>query len=334
MVGVVGGAPRADRKSWLDRALSLISDVHAGEGVTALLLATNVFTLLAFYYVIKTVRDSLILSERGAEVASYSAAGQALLLLALVPAYGAFASRVNRIWLVSTVTLFFASHLLIFYLLGAAGVHVGIAFYLWAGVFNLVVIAQFWAFANDLYSNERGKRLFPVVGLGASLGAVIGAKATALAFAGIGPYRLMLIAASGLAASVALTLWANRRERAAGRDHAGERAEQPLDRKGSFQLVFTQRYLLWIALMAVILNLVNTLGEFMLNKLALQEALRTVHGGSTGQFLGTFKGNFFAWVNLIGFLFQLLLVSRIFKYIGVGRALFILPLVALGSYCL
>src|SRR5438270_1672507 len=147
MVGVVDGGPRADRKSWLDRALSVVSDVHPGEGVTALLLATNVFTLLAFYYVIKTVRDSLILSERGAEVASYSAAGQALLLLVLVPAYGAFASRVNRIWLVSSVTLFFASHLVSFYLLGARGVDVGIVFYLWSGVFNLGVFAPFFASA-------------------------------------------------------------------------------------------------------------------------------------------------------------------------------------------
>ena len=54
---------------------------------------------------------------------------------------------------------------------------IGVAFYIWVGVFNMVAVAQFWAFANDLYTTERGKRLFPLVGIGASLGALVGAGA-------------------------------------------------------------------------------------------------------------------------------------------------------------
>src|SRR5688500_9413011 len=141
MRGAVDTFPQPPRKTWLDRSLSLFTDVRAGEGVSALLLAANVFYLLAFYSVLKIVRDALILSEAGAVAASYSSAGQALLLLAFVPAYGAFASRVNRVWLISGVTLFFASHLIIFCALGLAGVRIGIAFYLWIGVFNMVAVA-------------------------------------------------------------------------------------------------------------------------------------------------------------------------------------------------
>ena len=118
--------------------------------MSALLLAANVFYLLAFYSVLKIVRDALILSESGAVAASYASAGQALLMLVFVPAYGAFASRVNRVWLVCGVTLFFASTCCIFAVLGLSGVRIGIAFYLWIGVFSMVVVAQFWAFANDL----------------------------------------------------------------------------------------------------------------------------------------------------------------------------------------
>ena len=66
----------------------------------------------------------------GAEVKSYSAAGQALLLLLVVPAYGLLASKVNRVRLITWVTLFFMSHLAIFYALAAAGVKLGIP--LWA----------------------------------------------------------------------------------------------------------------------------------------------------------------------------------------------------------
>ena len=331
-------------KSWLDRALSIVTDVHPGEGFSALLLATNVFSLLAFYSVLKIVRDSLILAEAGAVAASYASAGMALLLFAFVPAYSAFAARVNRLRLVCGVTLFFASHLLLFYLLGAAGVRVGVAFYLWIGVFNMVAVAQFWAFANDLYTNERGKRLFPLVGVGASLGAVIGSGATVL-FAGVGPYRLMLFAAAGLLIPVLLTIVVHRRERHASRDVDAAQAERPLAKTGGFQLVFSQRYLFLIAMLVLISNLVNTLGGFTLNTLIASEALKAVVPGGLGTrdltgaetaamkaLITTMSGGVQFSVNLLALILQAFLVSRIFKYLGIRGALFILPLVALGSY--
>jgi AAA family ATP:ADP antiporter len=324
-----------DNKSWLDRVLSIVTDVRAGEGGTALLLAFNVFCLLAFYYVLKTVRESLILSEGGAEVKSYSAAGQALLLVAFVPAYGAIASRVNRMRLISGVTLFFASHLVVFYLLGMAGVHVGVAFFLWIGIFNLVVIAQFWAFAADLYSRERGQRLFPLIGLGSSLGAWLGAELASALFVQLGPYRLMLFSAVGLTMCILLTLWANRREQSGPQQ--AKQAEAPIGKAGGFQLVLSSRYLLLIALLVVLLNVVNTVGEFLLGKLIVADAVRAVAAGTAGgltveTIIGRFYGNFFGWVNLCGFMFQLLLVSRVFKWVGVRGALFVLPCIALFSY--
>src|SRR5262245_46978012 len=137
-----------DDKSLLDRMLSVFTDVRAGEGLSALLLAANVFYLLAFYQVLKIVRDALILSESGAVAASYASAGMAAALFVFVPAYGAIASRVNRVWLISGVTLFFASHLLIFYALGSAGVRIGVAFYVWVVVFIMDDIVLLWTFTQ------------------------------------------------------------------------------------------------------------------------------------------------------------------------------------------
>jgi ATP:ADP antiporter, AAA family len=321
----------------LDRVLAIFADVRAGEGAGALLLAANVFCLLTFYSVLKIVREALILSEGGAEIKSYAAAGQALLLLALIPAYGATAARVNRIVLNTGVTLFFASHLLIFYLLGIAGVRVGVAFFLWIGIFNLVVIAQFWSFANDLYDSDQGRRLFPIVGVGASLGGVIGAAVTAFSFAGVGAYRLMLIAAAGLALPVVLTVWTNSRNRARRRSAALPSDEQPLARSGGFQLIFSQRYLLLIAGLVVMVNVVNTLGEFLMGTLIARDAAAAIANGTAGgasarDLIGTMSGQVQTWVNVLGFVLQAFLVSRIFKWIGVRGALLILPLIALGSY--
>jgi ATP:ADP antiporter, AAA family len=333
-------------RNGLERALSLVTDIHAGEGATALLLAANIFCIIAFYSVVKVVRDALILAESGAVIASYAAAGQALILLALVPVYGAVASRVNRVKLVCGVTAFFASHLVLFYLLGAAGTRLGIVFYLWAGVFNLIVTAQFWAFANDVYTSERGRRLFPIVGLGASLGAVVGAGLTYLGFEQVGAYRLMLIAAFGLLIPVGLTLWVNTRERRL-RDAASDpsdgnrsptaRAEAPLAPTGGFQLIFQQRYLTLIALLMVLVNVVNTLGGFLLNTIIVTEATTLVASGAAPglevrEVAGRLSAGIQTWVNTLGLLFQALLVSRIFKYMGVRGALFILPIIALGGY--
>ena len=329
------------KKSWLDRGLSLLTDVKAGEGATAMLLGANLFCLLALYYVLKPVRESLILSESGAVIKSYAAAGQALLLLVLVPAYGSLASRLRRIPLIGAVTLFFASNLIIFYFLGAAGVHLGVAFYLWLGIFNLMVPAQLWAFANDIYTKERGARLFPIVGIGSSLGAWVGALVAAQMFGRLGPYRLMLVGASGLVVCLLLTLWTNQRETSGGQDLDSQASlatvDQPLGKDGGFQLVMGQRYLLYIALLMVVLNTVNTVGEFILGSFVAAEAGRAVAAGTAGGldqagFIGSFYGSFYANVNLLGFLMQLFLVSRVFKYVGVRGALFVMPLVALASY--
>src|SRR5262249_29109606 len=245
---------RAAQKNWLDRSLSLFTDVQAGEGATALLLAANIFCFFTLYSVLKPIRSALILSESGAVAQSYAAAGQAALLLGLVLLYGAFASRVNRMRLITWVTIFFAANLVVFWTLGLLGLRIGIAFYIWLGIFNLMVPAQLWAFANDIYSTERGKRLFPIVGLGASIGAWVGAEFASEVFRSFGPYRLMLLAAGGLVACLALTFWVNRRERSREVE-AGQAepvAEQPLGKEGGFQLVLAQRYLLYIALLFVV----------------------------------------------------------------------------------
>ncbi len=105
----------------LDRALRLFADVRAGEGGTALLLALNVFLICLAYYFIKPIREALILSGEGAEVKSYAAAGQALLLLILVPAYGLLADRLPRRGLLNAVTAFFVVCLIGFYGLTQAG---------------------------------------------------------------------------------------------------------------------------------------------------------------------------------------------------------------------
>ncbi|MFN8653248.1 MAG: MFS transporter, partial [Gemmatimonadales bacterium] len=200
------------RTSPLDRALRLFSDVRPGEGATAVILTANVFLLLSAYYVIKPVREALILSSGGAEVKSYASAGQAILLLGLVPLYGLLADHLPRRRLLNVVTAFFIACLIGFWALARAKAPVGVPFFLWVGIFNLMVIAQFWSFANDLYSKDQGERLFPIVAFGGSLGAVGGSYLTSKLIPLLGIPELLLVAAAFLGLGALLTQWADRRE--------------------------------------------------------------------------------------------------------------------------
>src|SRR5205085_2197997 len=166
-MSAVGYRPPRDQKSALDRALSLFTDVRAGEGATAALMLFNIFLLLICYSVIKTVREPLILLGGGAEVRSYAAAGQAILLMGFVPLYSWFASRVDRARLLVGVTLFFVACIELFSAAVAARVpYIGVAFFVWVGIFNISLVAQFWSFASDIYSKDAGDRLFPVMVMG------------------------------------------------------------------------------------------------------------------------------------------------------------------------
>ncbi|MEP7325722.1 MAG: Npt1/Npt2 family nucleotide transporter, partial [Gemmatimonadota bacterium] len=344
----------------LDRFLRLFADVREGEGVSALLLMSNVFLILTSYLMLKVVREPLILAGGGAEVKSYSAAGQAVLLLVLVPLYGTLASRVPRKKLINWVTLGFALCLPAFYVLARLNVPLGIPFYLWVGVFSLMIIAQFWAFANDIYTTDEGKRLFPIVGFGASAGAVAGSLIAGWLIGPIGVYQLMLVASGVLIVSLVLTNLVDARERARREGHlpapdttaempAATTAEmgvattaemraagnQPGQKEGAFQLVFRHRYLLLIACMVLVLNWVNSLGEYIVSRTVTNAAHAAgMAAGSSAEkvFIGQFYASYTGIVNLAALVIQLFLVSRIVKYIGLQYAVLILPIIALGGY--
>lgn len=320
----------------VERFLSLFADVRAGEGIGALLLTINILLLLGAYYLLKTAREPLILTEGGAAVKSYSSAGQAALLMLLVPLYGVFGARVNRLKLVIAVLLFFATHLLLFQALGAGGMRIGIAFYIWVGIFNVFVISQVWAFANDLYTEGQGKRLFPMIGIGASLGALVGAQTASSLFKvyHFTPYGLMSLAAVVLVVCAALVFAVHRVEVAREDQVMNKHANEVIGGENGFQLVFKSRYLRLTALLIVLLNVVNTTGEFLLSSVVEQEAARLFPGDKVSMrgFIGGFYGEYFTWVNLLGLLLQTFAVSRIFNAIGVRGSLFVLPSLALTSY--
>jgi AAA family ATP:ADP antiporter len=375
-----------------DRLLRLFTDARPGEATTALLLALNVFLLFTAYYGLRVLREPLILTAggprlTGAQLASYMPAGMALLLLIVVPAYGVLAGRLPRRTLINAVTAVFVACLLVFSLLAALKVPLGIPYYIWLGVFNVMIVAQFWAFANDVYTEEEGKRLFPIVGFGASAGAILGAWIAGRLIKPLGFYSPFLIGIVLLIAAALITGVVDRRERrrteggladgktsgmlpaATGQFRAvtGEykavsrspeyqaasgttfhtikrgqtledvEREEMKSKAGAFALVWRNKYLLLIALLVVMLNWVNTNGQYLLNATLEGAAQRAVAEGRAGglterEYLAGFYSGFLTITNAVTLLVQLFLVSRIIKYLGVRVAILILPVLALAGY--
>ena len=333
-------ASTVDPAAPLDRALRLFTDVRAGEGVTALLLALNVLLLLCAYYILKPVREALILGEGSAQLKSYMSAGQVIVLAFVVPLYGRLVASRPRMRLINTVTAFFTACLVLFYFLAQAGVPLAIPFFIWIGVFSLMIVAQFWSFANVIYDKSEGERLFAIVGFGASLGAVFGARIADRLIEPVGVNQLLLLGAAVLGSQVFLTNYVDRREQ----EHQLERKKtvsasktETAKHSESFKLVFKTRYLLLMAMMLMLANWVNTTGEFILGNIIKQHAENMISAGQApglteGQIIGDFYSKYFTFVNVLSLLMQLFVVSRVVKYLGIGWAVMILPLISLSAY--
>ncbi len=351
-------AERGRRLSVLERTLRIFTDVRAGEGPTSLVLFVNVFLILCAYYFIKPLRESWIavsdvqgLSKM--EVKAYSSFGQSLLLMFVVSFYGRLSARWPRRTLITRATLACIACLIAFWLMqpGLLLAHLpgsGIAFYLWVGMFSVFIVAQFWAFAADLYAGERGDRLLPLVAIGATSGAVFGSKiAEQLVASGIfDPGSLLLLATVPLGVSILLMRIADANGPVGGpRSQPAPPAASASDgtqTRGALGFVLHHHYLLAAAVVALLTNWVNTNGENLLfsvvqDSLAKQHAahgitdhaaiVAFVRAGTT-----EFYSSYFFWVNLCALVLQMFVASRLLKYGGFGAILLLLPTIALCSY--
>lgn len=224
----------------------------------------------------------------------------------------------------------------------------GIVYYLWVGMFSVFVVAQFWTFTADIYTDERGKRMLPFIAIGATGGAAFGSWAgTALVSSGIMPTEyLLLVATIPLLVSIFIVRYVARRE--AVHAERTPKTETEVSEKPSLlsgvKLVMLSKFLLLAALVALLTNWVNTNGENLLFGV-IQESLANdaqaqgiVDEEAKNKFLrdGTtaFYGNFFFWVNILALLLQAFVASRLLKYGGFAAILLILPVIALASYTL
>lgn len=325
------GAPPATGP--VAKILGLFAEVKPEEVVSVSLFFLTAFTLLFSYYLVKVVREPLVLQDGGAEIKSYASAGQALTLVVLNRVYKAVADRAPRLLLTRAVYGFFAAMTGGFGVLALLGARVGIPFYIYVGCFSLTVIAQFWSFANDVYTEEQGRRLFAMVGFGSSTGALLGSFVGGKLFPVIGPGGLMLSTAGLLLVCLALVSIVDRREGVAEAETKTEAKVEKQKAIGDDGTGTFDRYLWMAAVLMLLVNFVNSNGEYILDRVLLDAAHKELgDGANVEKFAAAFKSSYFVWFNGVGLALQLFVASRLLHKWGVRAAVLCLPIISLGSY--
>ena len=360
--------------------VSRILNFKKEELPLALLSVAYFFCVLCGYYFLRPVREAMGVSRGMAEL-RWLFVGTSFVSLALVLAFGGIVARTNRRRFIPIAYLFVIACLVVFSGMlivdGAAGGgligtdsetpvarYVGYVFFVWLSAINLFVTSVFWAFMVDIFDMRQGKRMFAFIGIGGTLGALVGGWATNV-ISGMTesvylPAGLMLTGAAffGLAIAVMLTLdrlaIASQHSRhtadgAAALQDADSAAV--LDRQGARQgvdggeaggparasiggtfldgakAVARSPYLLGIGAYIVLMAIANTLIYFTQANIILD---------NTDTFSQRVAGfaQFDAFAQVATLFAQIFVTTHVIKRIGVGWTLVILPVVTMAGFAI
>ena len=287
------------------------------------------FLLLVTLYLLKPVRDSLFLSERGALELPFVFMLTTVAVIPVAALHVRAGRRVRLSRLVNAVAVILILNLLgLRWLVQLDSAWVYYLLYAWVSVYAVLVTSQFWLLANAVFTAAESKRIFPLLSAGAIMGAVFGGEITGLLVDrwGMRTENLLLVCAGLLAVSSFIVVWVRRKS--AGREgpEVSEASEgPPANLWGVVKTLRTSRHLQLIIGVIALAVITTTFVDYQFKTVAAQAF--PDEGALT-----TFIGRFYGRVSLIAFLFQIFLAPRLIRVLGVGGALSFLPLtLALGS---
>lgn len=318
-------------------AIQRFFNVRREEVAPLLVAALYFFVILTALNVLRPARDALGMRS-GLDAVRWLFIGTAVVTLIVNPMFGWMVSRFRRMVFITATYLFFAASLVGFYLLitltpQAVGETSGRVFYVWYSVFNLFATMVFWALMADRFTLEQSKRLFGVIAVGGTLGAIFGPWLASMLARPLGTPALLLVAAVFLCLAVVaawMVAWLQP-ERAQAEGVAPGADSAAVDRAvigGSpwqgIRAVFQSRYLLGISAYVLVLTVMATFIYF--TRLQMVAALGTDMDLRTTAF---------AQIDLITqvatLLLQLVVTGHIMRRFGVAAALALLPvIVSLG----
>lgn len=308
-------------------ALSRLVSVKPGELRALFASCAFFYLLLCAYYIIRPIRDEMVIANGVANIQWLMLLTMAVLLL-LAPIFGWITSRFRTRQFLSSITLFFAANLVAFFFVFDVAERsplVTRAFFVWVNVFNMFIVSLFWSFMNDVFSQLQAKRLFAFIAAGGTAGALTGPIITGSLVESTGLSYLLLISATVLSMTVIFINWLSRWENAEFDPNDIHGVHQVKNKKlggsiwGGFTLILKSPFLMgicaFIILYAVSITFVQIRQAEMIEAAYAVPELRTK----------LFSQIDFA-VNALTLVFQLFVTSRLISWIGYRATLVLIPL--------
>ena len=268
--------------NFLNRIAKTTAKIEAHELRAVLLSFAFVFTILASYYILRSIRDGLASDWTDVELSTIWTFTFFISFL-VVALYGFACSKIKFKYLVPGVYAFFALTFFSLYILINTLPEFKLTnqiFYVWVSVFSLLNISVFWSFMADIYSKQQATRLFGFIAAGSSLGAIFGPTISLLLATKIGSYNLILVSASLLIVPVFIaTVLEKIRALDLGTQEKNQGYDEPLGANilSGFKEFALNRLLLGIGIFIVLYTGISTFVYFELKNILVDynQDLRT-----------------------------------------------------------
>jgi AAA family ATP:ADP antiporter len=306
------------------RAVQRVVDVREEEAIALAWSCAYFFFVLSSYYIIRPVRDAMG-TAGGTRNLQWLFLGTMTAMLLVHPPFGALVAKFPRRTFVAWANRFFISNLAIFYVLlrvlpETRLVWVGRAFFIWAAVYNLFVVSVFWSVMADSWATPQGKRLFGFIGVGGTLGGIVGSLITTVLAERIGIFNLLLVSAVLLELSTQAMLRVTAATAAAAPPQRREEKERVIGGGVLAGMVHAAKspYLLGICAYMLLYTFGSTVLYFQQSGIA-----ETTFSNS--ELRTAFFARIDLAVNILTVLTQMFLTGRIVRLLGVPITLTLLP---------
>jgi len=310
-------------------ALSRFVPVKPKEASALIISCGYFYLVLCAYYIIRPIRSEMVIAN-GVDNIQWLMLMTTLVLFMITPIFGWVTSRFRTRQFLSYCTLFFASHLIIFYLLFAVEQRsptVTRAFFIWVNVFNMFIVSLFWSFMNDVFSQGQSKRLFAFIAAGGTAGAISGPVITTSLIDTLGLAPLLLISATILSGSIICIMWLTRWQNIDFKHPTTNSTQTHSVRNRALKggvwdgllLVIKSPYLAGMCLLIALYAISITFVEIQQARLVEQTF------DNPSQRTKLFSQIDFA-ANVLTLVFQLFITSRVIQWIGYRATFMLIPI--------
>ena len=316
----------------LKTKLKSFVDIKRDEVSQTFLMFTYYFLVIASHTIVKSLRDALFIHQSGAEKLPYVYIGIALIAGIIIQGYSRIAQVTSRRQLIIGSNLFFVSNILAFWwLFHYEWQWLSYVLYIWASIFSAVSTVQFWLVANDIFNPRQARRLFGFIISGGTLGGIL-AGGVARGIVNIVNTENLLFGVAALLLVCVPIIRQVTHPKPGGltQDTNGAKSTQRATRDigGAFTLIRENKHLTLLTAIIGVTIVATTLVDFQFK--IIVERVYKEKDALTG-----FFGSYYAYINIVTILLQLLVTGQVLKRFGVGVAILIMPIgLFIGSFAI